>query len=155
MQRAITNSNPYGRTGHDTTDHATIQMVYHYVLYVLTVAHTCMYAHVFYSQNMVSMNVHFNPQTLSLYSSSTFQSSKPSGVIPLLQLYRIFDARTAGISLSYCVGLEGAGGCYLHYLKAETPEIYNAWLRVRWRDNQSGRLGMLYVWDHVTSTVGG
>ncbi len=59
------------------------------------------------------------------------QSSKPSGVIPLLQLYRIFDAKTSGVPLSYCVGIEGAGGSYLHYLKAETTEIYNAWLRVR------------------------
>ena len=65
-------------------------------------------------------------------SLCSLQSSKPAGVTPLLQLYRIFDGKTNNIPLSYCVGLEGAGGSYLLYLKAETTETYNAWVRVSW-----------------------
>ncbi len=77
------------------------------------------------------------------------QSNKPSGVIPLLQLYRIFDGKTAGVPLSYCVGLEGAGGCYLHYLKAESADIYNSWLRVRQSDFCLRALSLWHCACHV------
>ena len=47
----------------------------------------------------------------------------------LLQCYRVFEARSKGIQLLYCVGLEIGNNTY--YLKAESASIYNEWIKVR------------------------
>lgn len=57
------------------------------------------------------------------------QASKAAGVMHLLQCYRVFEARSKGIQLSYCVGLEIGNNTY--YLKAESASIYNEWIKVR------------------------
>ena len=63
-----------------------------------------------------------------LYLSLLSQASKPAGVLQLLQCYQIFEARSKGIHLSYCMGLEIASNIY--YLKAESASIYNGWIKV-------------------------
>ena len=62
----------------------------------------------------------------------SIQSSKVIQKIPLLQCYRVFDARTKGLDLNYCVGLEIEKDTF--YIKAETASDYNHWVPVshRW-----------------------
>ena len=56
------------------------------------------------------------------------QSTKPGGTIPLLQCYRVFDPRSKGLQVSYCLGMEVLDSVY--YIKAETAAMYNIWLDV-------------------------
>lgn len=79
--------------------------------------------------NTSSLLPTFPPSLLpSLTSQITSQSSKVVQKIALLQCYRVFDARTKGLDLNYCIGLEVDKDTF--YIKVESASEYNHWIPV-------------------------
>lgn len=56
------------------------------------------------------------------------QSPKPVGTIGLLDCHRVFDPKTKGLHVNYCLGMEVGENTY--YVKADTASLYNTWLTV-------------------------
>ena len=74
---------------------------------------------------------HYKSPSLSnthTHTHTHVQSSKPNGVIHMLQCYRMFDGKTKGIQMSYCCGLEVGESTY--YLKAESASSFSEWVKV-------------------------
>jgi hypothetical protein len=63
-----------------------------------------------------------------LHYFETDKSTKPGGTIPLTDCHRVFDPKTRGLQVNYCLGMEVGETSY--YVKAETASAYNEWLDV-------------------------
>ena len=63
------------------------------------------------------------------YGTPLPQSPKPAGTIHLLDCHRVFDPKTRGLHVNYCLGMDVGENTY--YVKADTASLYNVWLDVR------------------------
>ncbi|XP_064405850.1 myosin-10-like isoform X2 [Halichondria panicea] len=62
-----------------------------------------------------------------LYFYDNDKTSKPTGVIHLLQCTRLFDAKSRGLQTSYCCGIDT--GDLTFYVKAESAKSYREWIK--------------------------